>query len=355
MGLQRVTLRKRLEGFSALRAGTSAPVPLMARVKAWRHGFSGWTWLLYDLDNNDHRLYIPNKLSGRMANIDGPIARSVLKNKLLFEKTFGAHVTVPRIHAALERGSLTRLRDDFAPASAEELVQWVVDRSTGVFIKPVDSSEGRGALSLEGRDGRLLVDKKPLEASAAKRLIAAQDGSIVTELVTQGAFGAAVFPDAVNTMRVITMLDPENGEPFVASAIHRFGTSASAPTDNVSRRGIRARVDVDTGVLSIPSASWAYENGRFKKFPVHPETGAQIEGVTVPGWQEVVETLLTLVRRFPMLVYVGWDAVMGDDGVILIEGNHSPNLTQQASGPYLANPRIKRFVEHHGVLVGTGL
>lgn len=350
-----MTLRKRLEGFSALRAGTSAPVPLSTRIKAWRHGFSGWAWLLYDLDNNDPRLYIPNKLSGRMANIDGPIARSVLKNKLLFEKTFGAHARVPRVHAALERGGLTRLRDEFAPASAAELVEWVVENSTGVFIKPVDSSEGRGALSLEGRDGQILVDKRPIGAEAATRLVASQDGSIVTELVTQGAFGRNVFPDAVNTIRVITMIDPDSGEPFVASAIHRFGTAASAPTDNVSRRGIRASVDVDTGVMSIGAASWAYENGTFKKFPTHPETGAPIEGVTVPDWPEVVSTLLGLVLRFPMLVYVGWDAVLGDDGVILIEGNHSPNITQQTSGPYLASPRIRRFLEHHGVLAGTGL
>jgi len=350
-----MSLRKRWEGLAALRAGTSAPVPLGTRVKAWRHGFSGWAWLIYDLDNNDHRLYVPNKLSGRMANIDGPIARSVLRNKLLFEKTIGAHARVPRIHAALERGRLTRLRDEFAPTGADELVRWLVDGSTGVFIKPVDSSEGRGALSLEGRDGQVFVDKKPVDVKAAQRLVAAQDGSIVTELVTQGAFGRGVFPDAVNTMRVITMVDPDNGEPFVASAMQRFGTAASAPTDNVSRHGFRAKVDVDTGVMAIGAASWAFENGVFKQFPTHPETGAQIEGVTVPGWSEVVDTLLALVRRFPMFVYVGWDAVVSDDGVIVIEGNHSPNILQQAVGPYLADPRIRRFVEHHGVLAGTGL
>jgi hypothetical protein len=350
-----VTLLKRLQGLRAMREGTSAPVPLGTRIKAWRHGFSGWSWLIYDLDNNDHRLYIPNTLSGRMANIDGPIARSVLKNKLLFERTFAAYANVPRIRAALERGSLTRLSDGFAPSSVAELVTWVADTSTGVFVKPVDSSEGRGAHSLEGRDGTILVDKKPLDAAAATRLISAQDGSIVTDLVRQGAFGRSIFPDAVNTMRVVTMIDPDSGEPFVASALHRFGTAASAPTDNISRRGIRASIDVSTGVLAIGAASWAYENGAFTAFPTHPETGAQIAGVAVPGWNEVVDTLLGLVRRFPMLVYVGWDAVVGDDGVILIEGNHSPNITQQAAGPYLADPRIRRFVEHHGVLAGTGL
>ena len=350
-----MTLRKRLAGVGALRAGTSAPVPLATRLKAWRHGFSGWTWLLYDLDNNDFRHYVPNKLSGRMANIDGPVARAVLRNKLLFEKVVGPHARVPRIHAALERGSLTRLADEFAPTTAAELVQWLVSESAGVFVKPVDSSEGRGAHSFEARAGQLFVDKVPADLASATRLLASQDGAIVTALVTQGAFGRSVFPDVVNTMRVITMVDPDSGEPFVASAIYRFGTSASAPTDNVSRGGIRSAIDVATGELAIASASWAYENGRFKQFPTHPESGAQLGGVTIPSWHELVDTLLGVVRRFPMLVYVGWDALVTDDGVVIIEGNHSPNLTQQATTPYLADPRVKRFLRHHGVLEGTGL
>lgn len=350
-----MNIRKRLTGLSAVRSGTSAPVSLATRLKAWRYGFSGWTWLLYDLDNNDRSLYVPNTLSGKMANIDGPIARSVLKNKLLFEKTIGAHARVPRVLAAVERGHLTRLTDDFAPASAGDMVQWVLSTSSGLFIKPVDSSEGRGVHSLEGRDGQVFIDKKPVAVEAATRLVAAQDGSIVTELVTQGAFGSSIFPDAVNTMRVITMVDPDDGQPFIAGAIHRFGTSASAPTDNVSRGGIRAKVDVRTGVMSIGSASWAYKDGHFTTFPTHPVTGAQIEGVAIPRWPEVVDTLLGLVRRFPMLQYVGWDALVVDDGVVVIEGNHSPNLTQQASGPYLADPRVRQFLEYHGVLTGTAL
>lgn len=350
-----MTLRKRLTGLKALRDGSSAPLPLTKRLKAWRHGFSGWTWLLYDLDTNDPRDYVPDRLSSRMAGIDGPVARSVLKNKLLFEKVVGQHVRVPKVYAAIERGGLTSLREDFAPRSVADLVGWVLDEATGVFVKPIDSSEGLGVISLEARDGRLLVDKRPSDVATATQLVSRQDGSLVSELITQGSFGRSVFPDSVNTMRVITMIDPDDRTPFVAAAIHRFGTKKSAPTDNVSRGGIRAHIDPQTGMLGVATASWAYENGAFLHFPAHPESGAAIEGVTVPRWQEVVDTLLGVVRRLPMLHYVGWDAVVGDDEVILIEGNHSPNIVQQVTSPYLADPRIRRFVESHGVLKGTGL
>lgn len=350
-----MTLRKRLTGLKALRDGGSAPLPLTKRLKAWRHGFSGWTWLLYDLDTNDPRDYVPDRLSGRMAAIDGPVARSVLKNKLLFEKVVGQHVRVPKVYAAVERGGLTSLREDFTPRSVADMVRWVVDSETGVFVKPVDSSEGLGVISLEARDGRLLVDKRPSDVEAAIRLVASQNGSLVSELITQGPFGRSIFADSVNTMRVITMIDPDDHTPFIAAAIHRFGTKKSAPTDNVSRGGIRTAIDTRTGQMGVGMASWANENGEFLRFPVHPESGAAIEGVTVPHWQEVVDTLLGVVRQLPMLHYVGWDAVMGDDEVILIEGNHSPNIVQQVTSPYLADPRIRRFIESHGVLKGTGL
>src|SRR5690606_35791520 len=153
--------------------------------------------------------------------------------------------------------------------SAEDLVNWVIERSTGVFIKPLDSSEGRGVMSLEARNGELLVDKRTSDETSAVRLVSNQDGSLVSELITQGPFGRSVFADAVNTMRVVTMIDPLDSRPFVATAIHRFGTKASAPTDNVSRRGIRSTIDIQTGVLSAGQASWAYENGIFASFSQH--------------------------------------------------------------------------------------
>ncbi|HLV13170.1 MAG TPA: sugar-transfer associated ATP-grasp domain-containing protein [Trueperaceae bacterium] len=341
---------KPLSGLRSLLAGTSSPASTRQRLKAWRHGFSGTTWLLFDLDNRSPADYVPDNKAAAMAAIDGPVARSVLRNKLLFERVVGQFVRVPAVLAAFERGVVTGLAPGWDVSDAAGVVDRVRSSGEGVALKPMDSSEGRGVHTLEVVDGRLLLDKREATDEEAVRAVAAADGALITELVRQDGFSANVFPGAVNTARVVTMIDPQDGQPFVASALHRFGTSRSAPTDNTSRGAIRCVIDVATGRLSRGGASWAFEDGRLAVFDAHPDTGVPLTGVTLEGWHEVVETLLGVVRRLPFLVYVGWDVALTTSGPVVIEGNHSPNITQQVAGPYLADPRVRRVLHRYGVI-----
>ncbi|MFO7545422.1 MAG: sugar-transfer associated ATP-grasp domain-containing protein [Trueperaceae bacterium] len=339
-----------LERLRSLSGSTVAPLPFATRIRAWRHGFSGWSWLSYDLDHNDWRAYLPDEANARAQKIDGPVARSVLRNKLLFETVVGQHVRVPRIHAAIERGRITPLAEEFDVADPAKLVHWCREYG-GVVIKPVDAAEGRQVVSLEVVDGEIRLDKRVVTDEAAARQVASSDGCIVTEMIRQGSFGHAIFSDAVNTLRVVTMTDVDTGEPFVAVAIHRFGTAKSAPTDNVSRGGLRSGVDLETGELTFASASWTHQRGvGFVDHHTHPDSGTHITGTRVPRWDEVKATLVRLVQRFPMMLYVGWDVVVTDDDIVVIEGNHSPNLATQMYRPYLGDPRIARFFRHHGVV-----
>ncbi len=339
-----------LSGLRSLLAGTSSPATLPQRLKAWRAGFSGTTWLLFDLDNRSPSDYVPDAKAGAMAAIDGPVARSVLRNKLLFERVVGRLVRVPRVLAVHERGVVTALHPGWEARDALGLVDRVLASGAAVVIKPLDSSEGRGVRTLEAEGDRLLLDKREASREEAAAAVAEAEGTLVTEMVRQGGFSGSVFPGSLNTLRVITMVDPEDGEPFVASALHRFGTRRSAPTDNTSRGAIRCVVDVSTGRLSAGGSSWLWEKGRLAVFPAHPDTGVRLEGAVLERWPEVVETLLGLVRRLPFLVYVGWDVAIVEDGVVVVEGNHSPNITQQVAGPYLADPRVRRVLRHHGVV-----
>lgn len=339
-----------LSGLRSLLAGTSSPATLPQRLRAWRAGFSGTTWLLFDLDNRSPADYVSDARAGAMAAIDGPVARAVLRNKLLFERVVGELVRVPRVLAVHERGVVTALRPGWEAKDALGLVDRVLASGQPVVIKPLDSSEGRGVRTLEPEAGRLLLDKREASREEAARAVAAGDGSLVTEMIRQGGFSGRVFPGSVNTLRVITMVDPDDGEPFVVSALHRFGTSRSAPTDNTSRGAIRCVVDVATGRLSAGGSAWLWDKGRLAVFPAHPDTGVQLEGAVLERWPEVVATLLGLVRRLPFLIYVGWDVAIVEDGIVVIEGNHSPNITQQVAGPYLADPRVRRVLQRHGVV-----
>lgn len=342
---------KPVDKLRSLLAGSTAPASVGQRLKAWRAGFSGTTWLLYDLDNNRPSDFVPDAKSSAMANINGPVARSVLRNKLLFENVVGSLARVPKTYVVVERGTVTALHPGWQSTNVTRFVSFLVSTGSSVIIKPVDSSEGRGVHRLEATADGLTLDKLPTSEEAVRSVLNSSPSVMVCELIEQGGFSGRAFPGAVNTIRVVTMVDPDNGEPFVVSALHRFGTSKSAPTDNASRGGIRSLVDTETGVLSAAGTSRAFHRTGHKwPFDTHPETGEQLAGIVLDGWEDVKLLIFDVLKKLPFLLYVGWDVAITERGIVLVEGNHSPNLTQQVAGPYLADKRVRRFLEHHGVI-----
>jgi hypothetical protein len=154
------------------------------------------------------------------------------------------------------------------------------------------------------------------------------------------------------------MIDPGTGEPFVASGTHRFGTRSSGHTDNWSAGGVSAGVDLETGELEAAVSPPAEGSSTTEWLEFHPDTGARISGVALPNWDRVEGTVLDLAAEYGWLwPHVGWDVVVSDDrgSVAVLEGEpRSIDPDQQAHGPLLAEDRVRRFYEHHGVISEEG-
>lgn len=87
---------------------------------------------------------------------------------------------------------------------------------------------------------------------------------------------------------------------------------------------------------------------------LHPDTGAQIQGLTVPRWPELAKALLELLEALPMFTYVGWDVMVTHDGFYIIEGNPAPVVVSlQLTRPALSDPRVKHFISHHKIGVSA--
>ena len=172
---------------------------------------------------------------------------------------------------------------------------------------------------------------------------------LIQERVRQGDYAVRIFPDATNTLRVLTMWDYARDEPFIAAAVHRFGTRRSLPVDNWSRGGLNVDVDAATGELG--RAVTFPDGGRLEWRTHHPDTDAPVSGTVVPHWSSMVEELLRVSRALPRLRYVGWDVLVGDDGLHLIEGNSYPELgVHQVHAPLLSDHRARAFYRRHGVV-----
>jgi hypothetical protein len=123
----------------------------------------------------------------------------------------------------------------------------------------------------------------------------------------------------------------------------------SAPVDNWTAGGLSAKIDIETGTLG-PGVRYPFSK-TLNWFAEHPDTGAQIEGRSIPRWESLRERLLDIAAAYSHLPYLGWDIVpTSDRGFTIIEANDCPGVNSlQVHQPLLADDRTRRFYEHHGI------
>lgn len=323
----------------------------LRHVELWPRGFLSERHELYDFDANDPSLYVSDfarVAHGRKVNDWRFLA--VLRNKLVFHevlerRSFGAYL--PRVLGVISDGSV--YQTDGEEAGAATTLLELLERCGAMVIRPLEGGGGNGIHVLRLTPSGPTHNGRALDAAAVDVVQRSCGGHLATELLEQHPYGARIFPGVLHTMRVPTMRDVETGAPFIPIAIHRFANAASAPVDNFSRGGLSANIDLATGELG-PAASLT-PDGSVRWHERHPETGAEIAGVRVPGWDDVQRLVLDVAAAFPYLRCVGWDVAVTEDGPKLIEGNYYMGVAVlQLHGPLLADERVRSFYERTGVV-----
>jgi len=319
----------------------------------WRGGYHPESYMLYDLSPAHAGEYLPDAVRFRSyaSNkrtstffINGPVARAVLDDKLLFTELLSRHLPIPRVLALIERGKL------FARGQEVQDLLSLAEAHGSVVLKPSGGSRGRGVHRLD-REPQLALNGRTVTPDEVRELVRTLDDYLVTETVHQAAYARTVCPVSTNTVRMITFIDPDTNEPFVARAVHRFGTPQTRPTDNWSRGGLCALVDLQTGVLGPGVQHAKRTGGTIQWRSHHPDTGEAIEGVRIPRWEAICKALLGTVRSVPFLTYVGWDVAVTEDGFFVIEGNKNTDTDLlQVHGGLLKDPKVRRFYAYHGVI-----
>jgi hypothetical protein len=318
---------------------------LAERARWVSRGFLSESALYYGLDEENWRPYVTDfERSLRTPFING-IYNPVLNDKLVFYHTMvSLGAPTPTVYGLVGEQVIAWVH---APREVEaEGIRGLLERVPEVVLKPVNGGLGDRISFVTSQEGVPFVNGEPSTDDRVRELLS--PGTLICERIHQGSYASGVFEGAINTLRVITMWDYAARAPFVAVAEHRFGTRRSAPVDNTAKGGLFAGVDVRTGTLT---KSLQITDGQLEWSSRHAETGAQIEGLAIPGWDEMCAGLLRLAARLAHIPYIGWDVVMHDEGYSIIEGNTYPDAqTQAVSGPFLADPRVQAFYEHHRVL-----
>jgi hypothetical protein len=317
------------------------------QVELWRRGFYANHALLYDFERYGLDAYVSDVARAtRFPGLNLPPHRRVLDDKLLtFLYLAAIGAPTPEVFAFATDGRTELLRST-GGRGVEDLL-----RERGrLVVKPRGGSGGAHFSLLESDGDRLIVNGSPTD-DLQQTL---RGDVVVSAFAEQHEYARAIFPHASNTIRVLTMRDAGSDEPFVAFAVHRFGTLRSRPVDNIGQGGMGAAVDVGTGALG-PLAAMAGYNfegpGPARWSDRHPDTDAQVTGVVVPGWVALQAEVCRVMGTLHRCALIGWDVIVTADGFEIIEGNNRPDVHMvQVHRPLLIDPRVREALTARGVV-----
>lgn len=193
---------------------------------------------------------------------------------------------------------------DIGKCSFDEFNEFLFNHKE-VIIKPVDEGSGRGVLKV-----------KYTNKQDSKQLYKMHNSMIMESVINQHELMNKLNPSSVNTIRVVTFNNCDEIN-IIASSI-RLGIGNSV-VDNLHSGGICASVDKYTGKVSTYGI-----NQNLERFIIHPTTNEEILGFTVPKWDLIIKTVVEAAKIVPQVKYVGWDIVILEEGIELLEANHDP-------------------------------
>lgn len=322
------------------------------RPRWWLRGFLSRSVTLYQLDDEsrDPHQYVNDvQRYTRTKHMVSPFLQEVLNNKFSFfllVNSLGLESEVVPLLGLYSRGQVHR----FPTAERmplPEYLEWVLEREPRVFIKPLRGAEANGVRSLKKtEDGGYRLDGREATLDDVLAWVEQFGKPLLFEAaVTQHEFQAELNPEATNTLRVLTMPDlDQDRSPFIATAVHRIGTSRSGHVDNWTKGGLSAEIDLETGALS--QAAQLPEGSELEWFTHHPDSGAQIEGATVPHWEATKQLILDAAERIGFMEYIGWDVIITPKGPVILEANINSGMNVlQVHRPLLEDNRVRRYLK----------
>lgn len=179
------------------------------------------------------------------------------------------------------------------------------DKKNGIIVKPMEEGGGKGIYKID------LDDNNKVEG-IYKSL--KEHHFIIEEIIVQHRDLRKLNPSSVNTVRVYSV--SHNGCISITGATLRVGNGLGV-TDNYSRGGLAAEIDIDSGIVISRAVSQNADS-----VIVHPCSGEIILGLRIPEWESIKKMVEKAHERVAVLGYVGWDVVVCEDNSItFLEAN----------------------------------
>ena len=324
-------------------------VPLIVFFKCLFKGYYLSCYYLYNLENNDWKLYISDiKLKKMRFLYKRNVYNDFVQNKLLFYM----FAKVPAILFLIMEGELHAIEQISDKGENSALLYEMLKEKQKIIAKPFNAGKGDGVYMLSYNEGNVFLNEKMIAYNDLLLWFKNKTNYIITEYAEQAEYASNIFPNTANTIRFMTLIDPETLEPFIISAYHKFGTNLSFPVDNGDRGGLYSLIELKSGrIVHAKNVRMRYVMNDENNISIHPDTGASILNLEVPNWDKICQKVLSVAKRFSFLPIVGWDIVVSDDDIIVLEGNNMASFQMyQMFSPILINERLVNCLKYYKLI-----
>jgi hypothetical protein len=260
---------------------------------------------------------------------------ALLRDKFIFGQFLSAlDFPTPRNIALLNRQQLTWL-DKMQTGALSTLTDSQL--SVDGFCKRLTGWQGEGSFALQVERDRLYVRGKEITLEQLEEKL--DETYLFQERITQHPEMSRLHPASVNTIRMITVMQPAGVE--VLCATQRIGTGGKS-VDNFASGGMIISIDLQTGRLR---GEGLFKPGKGKRAKKHPDSGILLDGFPVPFFAETVAMMADLHRYFYGIRSIGWDIAITANGPVIIEGNDDWDGTL---GMSLENDFLQQFNSLYG-------
>lgn len=285
-----------------------------------RHGEINDFYFLYGFDAKTHK-----ECKGYIQHCDFRHKRTVKNSKpfnelcILRDKEyfsiFGQAYNLPVLKTVgiFENGMI------YSNTGKEDILSYLFSSVChSLFFKPLNDECGAGIFSLNKKNNKWIInDKDEYDEHSINVffLNLKKQKYIVQSRLEQCEDMNRLYPNSINTIRIITIRDKE-GVPQFFHSLLRIGAGGNV-VDNWAKGGIVVGIDKD-GFLG----KWGYFKPQYGKKTIHhPDTNVVFEGFRIPYYNEAIDVCLSYHQRLKNVYAIGWDVAITEDGPILIEGN----------------------------------
>lgn len=246
-----------------------------------------------NLTKEQKKTYVTTKSFYKiLAYLNDPKYNACMSDKIVFNKIF--------------KDYLKRDFIDLRVASLDDFKKFMKGKKH-IFAKPPKDFGGHGIRKIEVSK---IKDVKGLYEELKEKQI-----NLIEDEIIQHPDVSKINPYAVNSFRIVTLVDKEGKAHILANAL-RINVDDNPA---IGCSDAYMRLDESGKICSrvIDDVANVYEE--------HPMAKIKFSTVRVPYVKEAFDMALKAALEVPEVRYVGWDIAISKDGPVLMEGNEYPS------------------------------